>query len=64
MADLKKFIITNWCGVPHKFIRHADGTLAVDRFEESVSRASIPSPSTITDIRPTVKPSPPAIGWG
>lgn len=34
MADLNKFIITNWCGVPHKFIRHADGTLAVDRFEE------------------------------
>lgn len=34
MADLNKFIVTNWCGVPHKFIRHADGTLAIDRFEE------------------------------
>lgn len=29
-----RFLITHWCGVPHKFIRHADGTLAVDRFEE------------------------------
>ena len=27
-------MITNWCGVPHKFIRHADGSLAVERFEE------------------------------
>lgn len=29
-----KFLITHWCGVPHKFIRHADGTLAAERFEE------------------------------
>ena len=34
MADMNRFIITNWCGVPHKFIRHSDGTLAVDRFAE------------------------------
>lgn len=34
MSTMNKFIITNWCGVPNKFIRHADGTLAVDRFEE------------------------------
>ncbi len=34
MADNKKFMITNWCGIPHKFIRHADGTLATDRLEE------------------------------
>ncbi len=34
MADNKKFMITNWCGVPHKFIRRADGALAVDRLAE------------------------------
>ena len=34
MADMNKFMITHWCGVPHKFIRHEDGTLAVERFEE------------------------------
>ncbi len=34
MADMKKFMITNWCGIPHKFIRHADGTLAVERIQE------------------------------
>lgn len=34
MADNKKFMITNWCGVPHKFIRHTDGTLAIERLEE------------------------------
>ena len=33
MADMKKFMITNWCGIPHKFIRHADGTLAVERIQ-------------------------------
>ena len=27
-------MITNWCGVPHKFIRNADGSLAVDRLAE------------------------------
>ncbi len=32
MAD--RFLITHWCGVPHKFVRHADGTLAAERFEE------------------------------
>lgn len=32
-----KFLITHWCGVPHKFIRHADGTLAIDRFEEMMA---------------------------
>ncbi len=35
MARLHPFFITNWCGVPHKFLRHADGTLAVERFEEA-----------------------------
>ncbi len=30
------FLITNWCGVPHKFIRNEDGTLAVHRFEEAL----------------------------
>ncbi len=34
MADNKRFMITNWCGIPHKFIRHTDGSLAVDRLEE------------------------------
>ncbi len=34
MSNMDRFIITNWCGVPKKFIRRADGTLAVDRFEE------------------------------
>ena len=34
MADMNKFMITHWCGVPHKFIRHEDGTLAAERFEE------------------------------
>ena len=34
MSDNKKFMITNWCGIPKKFIRHADGALAVDRLEE------------------------------
>lgn len=34
MASMDKFMITNWCGVPHKFVRNADGTLAVDRFRE------------------------------
>ena len=34
MADMNRFMITHWCGVPHKFIRHEDGTLAVERFEE------------------------------
>lgn len=29
-----RFMITHWCGVPHKFIRHEDGTLAAERFEE------------------------------
>ena len=32
-----KFLITHWCGAPHKFIRHADGTLAIDRFEEMMA---------------------------
>ena len=34
MADNKRFLISNWCGIPKKFIRHADGSLAVDRLEE------------------------------
>ncbi len=35
MSEMKRFMITNWCGVPRKFIRNADGTLAVHRFEEA-----------------------------
>ncbi|MBQ1245326.1 MAG: hypothetical protein IIX90_01655 [Clostridia bacterium] len=35
-----KFLITNWCGVPHCFIRHEDGSLAVDRLEQ-VKRAGL-----------------------
>ena len=34
MATMDKFMITNWCGVPHKFVWNADGSLAVDRFRE------------------------------
>ena len=34
MASMDKFMITNWCGVPHKFVRNADGSVAVDRFRE------------------------------
>ncbi len=34
MATMDKFMITNWCGVPHKFVRNADGSVAVDRFRE------------------------------
>ncbi|MBQ8311138.1 MAG: hypothetical protein IJX80_09030 [Clostridia bacterium] len=34
MAEMKNYPITFWWGVPQKFIRHADGTLAVERFEE------------------------------
>ncbi len=37
MASMNKFMITHWCGVPHKFIRHPDGTLAVERFEEMMA---------------------------
>lgn len=33
--DQNGFFISNWCGIPHKFIRHADGTLAVDRIREA-----------------------------
>ncbi len=36
MITPNKFLITNWCGVPHKFIRNADGTLAVHRFQEAL----------------------------
>ncbi len=36
MLAPNKFLITNWCGVPHKFVRNADGTLAVHRFEEAL----------------------------
>ncbi len=36
MLTPNKFLITNWCGVPHKFIRNEDGTLAVHRFEEAL----------------------------
>ncbi len=36
MLTPNKFLISNWCGVPHKFIRNADGTLAVHRFEEAL----------------------------
>ncbi len=28
------FKISHWCGIPHKFIRHADGSLARERFHE------------------------------
>lgn len=31
---MDRFTITHWCGVPHKFIRHPDGTLAIERFRE------------------------------
>ncbi|MGN1446007.1 MAG: hypothetical protein ACI4WV_06900, partial [Eubacteriales bacterium] len=31
---MDRFTITHWCGVPHKFIRHPDGTLATERFQE------------------------------
>ncbi len=36
MLTPTKFLITNWCGVPHKFIRNDDGTLAVHRFREAL----------------------------
>ncbi len=36
MLTPNKFLITNWCGVPHKFIRRADGTIATERFEEAL----------------------------
>ena len=29
-----KFIITNWCGIPQKFIRRDDGSLAIERLIE------------------------------
>lgn len=35
MTQNQTFFITNWCGVPHKFIRNPDGTLAVDRFVQA-----------------------------
>ena len=28
------FLITNWCGIPEAFVRHADGTLAKERIRE------------------------------
>lgn len=34
MAEMNQFMITHWCGVPHKFIRHEDGSPAVERFAE------------------------------
>lgn len=34
MARSDRFLITHWCGIPHKFIRNADGTLNLDRFVE------------------------------
>ncbi len=36
MLTPTKFLITNWCGVPHKFVRNEDGTLAIHRFEEAL----------------------------
>ncbi len=36
MLTPTKFLISNWCGVPHKFVRNEDGTLAVHRFEEAL----------------------------
>ncbi len=36
MLTPNKFLITNWCGVPHKFVRRADGTIATERFEEAL----------------------------
>ncbi len=36
MLTPTKFLISNWCGVPRKFIRNEDGTLAVHRFEEAL----------------------------
>ena len=35
-----KFLITNWCGIPPSFLRHKDGSLAIDRLEQ-VKRAGI-----------------------
>lgn len=34
MAEMKNYPITVWYGVPQSFIRHEDGTLAVERLEE------------------------------
>ncbi len=36
MLTPNQFLITNWCGVPHKYIRNEDGTLAVHRFTEAL----------------------------
>lgn len=36
MSTMNKFMISNWCGIPRKFVRHADGTLAVDRIREAL----------------------------
>ncbi len=31
---MSNFRISHWCGIPHRFIRRSDGTLAVDRIYE------------------------------
>ncbi len=36
MLTPNKFLISNWCGVPHKFVRNEDGTIAVHRFQEAL----------------------------
>ncbi len=36
MLTPTKFLISNWCGVPHKFVRNSDGSIAVHRFEEAL----------------------------
>lgn len=37
MLTPTKFLISNWCGVPHKFVCNADGSIAVHRFEEALN---------------------------
>lgn len=34
MSQKQPFLITNWCGIPASYARHADGTLAVERLRE------------------------------
>ncbi len=36
MLTPNKFLISNWCGVPHKFVRNEDGSIATHRFEEAL----------------------------
>ena len=53
MAD--RFLITHWCGVPHKYVRHADGTEETFPCDSVVLAAGMRSRSDeVERLRPLV----------